>query len=375
VVGSPVQPGTGRIRGTYVPSTPETVRWGRLPTAGATPVTTVSSGTVVTFDTVSHEGIVEDQGRDPIEYFGQYGVSEAGILDDAKAIAYSDIDRTFGIDGPHVVTGPVAVRGAQPGDTLKVETLSAVPRVNYGVISNRHGLGGLPGEFPENDGPQDGASQDNPELYNNVSLFTPVKRIQGRAHGVIPVGDGGEARFALAPFLGIMGVAMDLDEEPSSVPPTKAGGNMDIRDLTAGSALYLPVFAPGGLFFVGDPHMAQGQGEVALTALEGSLRAEVRLTLLKQGDPSIPGSGLLEQPFAETDEWWISVGLDPSLDEAMKQAIREAVQFLDDELGMERAAALAYLSAAGDFVVTQVVNQTKGVHCQIRKPDFVSYSR
>ncbi len=151
---------------------------------------------------------------------------------------------------------------------------------------------------------------------------------------------------------------------------------MDIRDLTAGSTLYLPVFAPGALFFVGDPHMAQGHGEVALTALEGSLRAEVRLTLLPEGDERIPGSGRLSQPFAETDDWWISVGLDPSLDEAMKQAIREAIQFLDDELGMDRAAAMAYLSAAGDFVVvTQVVNQTKGVHCQIRKPDFVDVQR
>src|SRR6476620_4422610 len=141
----------------YVPATPDSIRWGYLPDNAAKAVITVPSGATVTFDTVSHEGILEDQGRDPAKYFGEHAVPANQVLNDAKAIAASSLAHDFAKDGPHVVMGPVALENAQPGDVLKVEMISLVPRVPYGVISYRDGKGALPGEFPENPGPQPGA--------------------------------------------------------------------------------------------------------------------------------------------------------------------------------------------------------------------------
>lgn len=353
----------------YVPAAPDTVRWGHLPNNEAKPILSVSSGAVVTFDTVSHEGILEDQGRDPVKYFGSFGVPPDQVLNDAKAIAASPLAHDFVKDGPHIVIGPVAVDAAQPGDVLKIEMISLEPRVPYGVITNRHGKGALPGEFPENPGPQPGASAANPQLYNNVSKFVPIKLINGKWFAVL-TDNHTEIHFPIAPFMGTMGVALNVSGRPNSVPPGDYGGNMDIRYLTAGSTLYLPVQVPGGMFFLADPHFAQGNGEVALTAVEGSLRTTLRLTVLKSGDPGIPAKTRLTGPFAETAEYWIPIGLDPDLNEAMKKATREAIRFLSEKLGIDRATALAYLSAATDFEVSQVVDRTKGVHGLIRKKDF-----
>ena len=354
----------------YVPATPETIRWGYLPDNAAKSVVTVRSGATVTFDTVSHEGILEDQGRDPVKYFGGFGVASDQVLNDAKAIAASSLMHDFAKDGPHVVMGPVALENAQPGDVLKVEMLSLAPRVPYGVISNRHGKGALPGEFPENADPQPGASAASPQLYNNVSKFVPIRLIDGKWYGVLAAGQGKEAHIPIAPFMGTMGVAPNVSGKPNSIPPGDYGGNLDIHDLTAGATLYLPVQVPGAMFFIADPHFAQGNGEVALTAIEGSLRTTLRFTVLKAGDPAIPGNGKLTGPFAETPDYWIAIGLDPDLNEAMKKATREAVRFLSEKLGLDRATAFAYLSAAANFEVSQVVDRTKGIHALIRKKDF-----
>ena len=127
----------------YLPSTPDQVLWGRLPCAADAAVLTVEPGTEVTFDTISHEGILEDQGRDPEAFFAPYGVEE--VLDDAIALAASEYPRTFGVDGPHVVSRPVRVEGARVGDLLAMTVVETLPRVPYGVISNRHGKGALPG--------------------------------------------------------------------------------------------------------------------------------------------------------------------------------------------------------------------------------------
>ncbi|MFG1636189.1 twin-arginine translocation signal domain-containing protein [Pseudonocardia alni] len=142
----PLQPGAGDIPGDhYLGSDPADVRWGYVPAIGAAPVLTMRSGQTVTIDTVSHEGILEDQGRDPVAWFGRHGVAADGVLSDAVAVArdYRRTPRDVDADGPHVITGPVFVEGARPGDVLKVETLSAVPRVPYGVVSSRHGKGAL----------------------------------------------------------------------------------------------------------------------------------------------------------------------------------------------------------------------------------------
>jgi Acetamidase/Formamidase family len=141
-----LQPGQGTRTGdVYLSSEPNQVLWGYVPNVHTAPVTSMRSGQTITIDAVSHEGILEDQGRNPVEFFGRYGVAENGVLDDAKVIAaeYNRTPRDFVKDGPHVVTGPVFVEGAEPGDVLKIETLEAIPRVPYGVVSSRHGKGAL----------------------------------------------------------------------------------------------------------------------------------------------------------------------------------------------------------------------------------------
>jgi acetamidase/formamidase len=187
---------------------------------------------------------------------------------------------------------------------------------------------------------------------------------------------GEEIIFPTVPFMGVMGVAAPTDAPVHSVPPGVYGGNMDINDLSAGTTVYLPVFVKGANFYTGDPHMAQGDGEVALTALEHSMRASFRLTLLKKGDARIPSaSGSLEKPFGETAQHWITIGLHADLDEAMKDAVRESLRFLTEVLGLEPALAYAYLSAATDYQVSQVVDRTKGVHGMIRKSDFAKIKK
>lgn len=358
--------------GYYVPSTPETVLWGYLPNRDSTPVLTVPSGSIVTFDTVSHEGILEDQGRDPVTYFEQFGVASDAVISDAVAITGSDMQHDFAVDGPHIVTGPVAIEGAVAGDVLKVETLGIVPRTGYGVISNRHGKGALPGEFPETPEPAADASADNPDAYNNVSIFTPIVERDGSYFAQLNTAEGGMVEYPIRPFMGVLGVGVDTSEPVHSVPPSVYGGNMDINELGSGSTVYLPVQVDGALFYTGDPHASQGDGEVALTAQEHSLRPTFRLTLLKAGDEGIPVPGDFTQPVGETEEYWIAIGLDEDLDEAMKESVRQAIGLLVAQYGMDRATALAYLSAAVDFEVSQVVDRTKGIHALIPKSDFAA---
>ena len=357
----------------YVPSTVDTIKWGYLPNANDKPLVTVPSGAIVVFDTLSHEGLLEDQGRDAQKYFMSKGVSERMILKDAIAITRSSLPHDFSKDGPHIITGPVAIEGAQVGDVLKVEILAVTPRVLYGVISSRHGKGALPGEFPEGDKPEAEANAEHPEKFHNMSVFTPIRKNQrGAWEGVMQNSRGEAVRFPTAPFMGVMGVAAATDELVHSVPPGIFGGNMDVKDLGVGTIVYLPVFVTGANFYTGDPHMVQANGEVALTALEHSMRATFRLTLLKKGDGRIPSaSGSLDKPFGETRDYWIAIGLNPDLDEAMKDAVREAMRFLTEKLGMDRAIAFAYMSAATDFNVSQVVDRTKGIHALIRKRDFI----
>ncbi|WP_432853330.1 acetamidase/formamidase family protein [Amycolatopsis sp. CA-161197] len=346
-----LQPGTGPIRAAaYLPSTLDHVLWGRLPCATDSPVLTVDSGSSVTFDTISHEGILEDQGRDPKAFFSAYGVAE--VLEDAISLAASgpagEPDHTFGVDGPHVVSRPVAVSGALPGDLLAITVEDTLPRVPYGVVSNRHAKGALPGTYPLGD-------------QQVHSVFTPV--VDGK--GVI-----GPARFDLAPFLGIMGVAVAGNQRPHSVPPGSHGGNLDIRMLTTGATLYLPVQVDEALAYVGDPHFAQGDGEVSLTALEASLRATVRFDVIPR-ESAVRDFGDLVAPIAETAEFLIPTGLDEDLDVAMQNAVRAAIALLGIRYGMDAPNAYAYLSAATDFRISQVVDVVKGVHATIRKADFL----
>jgi acetamidase/formamidase len=348
-----LQPGVAVPTGaTYLAAAPENVLWGRLPCAADAAVLALDPGDEAAIDTISHEGILEDQGRDPRAFFGAQGAED--VLEDAVALAASDHPRTWGVDGPHVVTGPIEVRGAQPGDLLAIRVLETLPRVPYGVVSNRHGRGALPGEYP-----LDG------------DVFSVFATVDAEGRGRIPLTPGSEAsvRFDLAPFLGIMGVAVAGDARPHSVPPGPFGGNIDINLLTVGSTLYLPVQVAGALAYVGDPHFAQGDGEVALTAMEASLRVRLAFDVIAR-EEAVAVFGELAGPLAETAEHLIPTGLDEDLDVAVQNCVRAAIALLQARFGMDPRHAYAYLSAATDFDISQVVDLVKGVHARIRKADF-----
>jgi acetamidase/formamidase len=397
--GEILQPGRGPIHGRhYLPSLPDQVRWGYVPATGSEPVLRIRSGDTVTVDTVSHEGILEDQGRDPVAFFGSHGVPEREVLTDAIAVAaeYDRTDRDFDVDGPHVVTGPIHVDGAEPGDVLKIDMLSFLPRVPYGVVSSRHGKGAL-ARAADGSAPAgitlaevmppiatDGRATGIPAEYGNVFEFTPVDVGPHGPVGVLPRAGGRSVRFPLRPFMGMTGVAFAAapgltDPNLNSIPPTLGGGNIDINVLTEGSTFYLPVFAEGALFYAGDPHLAMGDGEVSLTAMEGALRSTFRLTVCKPGSGDAP-SVAFHYPFGENPDVWVPIGLsDPDaaqhgqindLNIAMRRAVVNALDFLQHDVGMDRAAAYAYLSAAADFHVSQVVDRTTGVHATIPKAHF-----
>ncbi|MGW0179161.1 acetamidase/formamidase family protein [Nocardia sp. NPDC003345] len=337
----------------YLYCTPETVRWGTLPTPRTPAVLAVDSGHTVTFDTVSQEGLMEDQGRDPVAYFGQFGVPRRQVLPDAVALAESGLHREEKPEGPHIVLGPVRVRGAAPGDWLRVDFLDLTPRVPYGIISSRHGRGALPDSLPRDTG------------GSPVPVVSKFCALDG-SEAVFGFG-GGAARIGVRPFLGLCGVTPAGDEPRGTIAPGPFGGNIDLREIVVGSSLFLPVQVEGAGFYLGDPHFAQGNGEIALTALEGSLRVTARLSVV----PAVTGAPA-GWPFAETEEHWILLGMHESLDIAMRDCARAGVAFLAARTGMSPTEAYLYLSAAGDFSVTQVVDIVKGVHCAIRKRDFAA---
>ncbi|MCW2605041.1 MAG: acetamidase [Pseudonocardiales bacterium] len=337
-----------------IESLPDEVHWGWLPTERSAVVATIDSGATVTFDTISHEGVLGDQGRDPVAFFGSYGIAEDAVMADAIALAGSGRSHDMGIDGPHVVTGPVAVRGARPGDVLKIEMLEMRLRAGYGIVSSRHGRGALPDQLPA--GPV-------------ASTLCTVDGALGRIES-----DGGRSiSFPLRPFLGLIGVAPAGDQPAHSVPPGAHGGNIDLTLLTEGSTLYLPVQVADALLYVGDPHYAQGDGEVALTAFEAPLRATLRVTVIP-ADAAREAFGILDAPMAEAPGLIVPMGLDVDLNVAVQKAVRASLSLLTHRYGLAEQTAYAYLSAAADVCVTQVVDRVKGAHVRIRLDDFADWT-
>ncbi|MBD1995658.1 acetamidase/formamidase family protein [Leptolyngbya sp. FACHB-541] len=326
-------------------STPENVIWGELFKPDSEPILRVQSGDRLVMQTVSHEGILADQG-DTIEFLTGSGIAESDILPDQLQIK-AEVEKTG--PGPHVITGPIYVEGAEPGDVLEIKTLNIDYRVPYGVISNRHGRGSLPGEYPENGEPI--YTKVIPiDRENDIGIFKPTNGLPN-------------LNIPLKPFMGLMGVVpADPEDAVNSVPPGLYGGNVDIKLLGVGSSLYLPVQVPGALFYSGDPHCAQGNGEVALTAIECSLTPTFELIVHK--------GMTLEAPVGETEDAWIAVGLDQDLDEAMKKSVREYLRIVNEEYGLTKPDALLFGSAAIDFEVSQVVDIVKGIHGVIPKELF-----
>lgn len=262
-----------------------------------------------------------------------------------------------------MITGPIHVEGAEPGDVLKIEILSVETRVPWGVNSTSARGGVFSGSYP-------GFAE------GDAALDIP----RGTRH-VIRTGEVDGARVAffsddiqvpLAPFMGIMAVAPDpvvgqpgvtVPGVQGSRPPGAFGGNLDVKDLKAGTTVYLPVFHPGALFYVGDPHGAQGDGEVSGTAIEQSLTGTFRLSVEK--GRSIAG------PMAETDGHYILMGIDLDLDRAARHATMAVVDFLVDQKGLSPAKALSLASIAVDFRVSEVVDLTQVVSGYIPKSIFL----
>jgi acetamidase/formamidase len=312
----------------HVAPAPETVRWGAFD-ASFPPVATVDPGDLVELECVSG-------GPEQIPAPGA-GFS---IPERLVAIHRGNVPRL----GPHIITGPVAVRGAEPGDCLRVTVEKIELGADWGFCGFRPLVGTLPEDFP----------------YRRV-LHIPVDRAQRTC--TVPVGPG--ITLPLSPFFGVMGVAPPEEWGPISTKEPRAhGGNLDNKEIGEGATLFLPVFNPGALFSAGDGHGVQGDGEVCINALEMCLTGHFRLDLEKGGGAEDP---VLRFPRAETATHFISMGLHEDLDFAMKQALREMIAFIVSRANLSAADAYQLCSLAVDFRVTQTVNGEKGVHGMLRK--------
>jgi acetamidase/formamidase len=303
--------------------------------AGRPPVATIASGQTLRIDTVSQQGLTA--GVDPVRFFGDAGIAAEQVLDDVKAI-YREVERTPGA-GSHVLTGPVYEEGARPGDVLEVRILDVELRVDYGT---------------NNSGPGVGAG---PQLLDAVAR--QIIRID-RDRGVARFSD--RIELPLAPFMGIMAVAPPDGVAPANTrPPGAFGGNMDLKVLTRGATLYLPVFQQGAQFWTGDGHALQGDGEVNGTAIEISLAPTLQFIVHRDAARALPW------PRAEDAACHYVTGMDAEMDQAARLAVEHAVRFLSARAGLTTAQAYALTSLAVDFRIAENVNHVKVVYGAIPK--------
>jgi acetamidase/formamidase len=308
--------------------TPQTIAWGYYWSA-AKPVLTIRSGDTVEIQTVSGNPERLEQAGWPSEQ-----------IPPALRTIYKEIPQNQRGPGVHLLTGPVAIEGAEPGDVLEVRVREIRMDVPFAYNTFFKGAGFLPDEF-------EGAKTKIIPLdrVRNVATFAPGIEI------------------ALKPFFGSMGVAPPAAAgKVNSAPPGIHAGNLDNKELVAGTTLFIPVHAPGALFEVGDGHAGMGNGEVDITAMETSLTGVFQFILRKDMH--------LKWPRAETSTHWITMGLDPDLTEATKIAVHETLDFLMTEKKLTREQAYMLASVAVDFDITQLVDGTKGVHGMIPKSIF-----
>jgi acetamidase/formamidase len=304
--------------------TPANVHWGYYD-ARLKPMLKIASGDTVRVETMIAGGL---------ERVRMAGVPESEIPDSLKRVEDSVTDRG---PGAHPLTGPIYVEGAQPGDVVELKILGFEFLHPFGITGFRPGSGTLPDDFP----------------YARLKLI----RIKPGA-GTVEFRPG--VTLKLAPFWGSIGVAPPaLMHRVSSGPPGAHAGNLDNKELIAGSSLFLPVHVPGALISIGDGHGLQGDGEVTVTALETSLRGTVQIFVRKGKQ--------IRWPRAETPTHFITMGLHPDLNEAARMATREMIDFLVSEKGVSRDEAYILCSLAVDLHVTQVVDDTKGIHAMLPK--------
>ena len=321
----------------HVGSTPQTVSWGHLP-AGRQPVLRVRSGQTVSIDTISHQGV--NNGMDPIKFFDAGGIAPGEVLPDALEI-YHKADHPKNA-GAHVLTGPIYVESAEPGDMLEVRILDLKFRVPYGVNNSGKGTGVLPDVHAQ--------------PYPKIIRFDLQRRVALFAPGI---------EIPLVPFMGIMTV-MPPDPLANTRPPGIYGGNMDFNRLTAGSSLYLPVHQAGALFYTGDSHAVQGDGEINGTAIESSLTPVLQFIVHKGVGRS------MKWPRAEDAQNYYVMGMDADLDVALKEAAQETLAFLQRERGLSAADAYSLASIGVNYVVAEAVDGVLMVYGAIPKKIFSS---
>lgn len=296
---------------------PQTVHWGHFD-AKIPARLEVDSGDTVVVDTVSGWGDVMDV---------------ALLRPDHLEI----VNKMKPVLGPHILTGPIAVRGAQPGDVLEVRIQAIELTVDWGWNIIRPLRGTLPEDFPN---------------FEKRTLPLDRKAMTTR----LPWGP----TVPLQPFFGILATAPRPEYGMiSSVEPREFGGNVDCKEYVAGTSLFLPVFVPGANFSAGDGHAVQGDGEVCLTALETCLKGTFELVLRKDMR--------LAMPRAITPTHYITLGLDPDLDNAAKQALRDMIAWLVQMAGWTPSEAYVFCSLACDLHVTQTVDGNKGIHAMVKR--------
>jgi acetamidase/formamidase len=302
-----------------LPASPATCHWGVF-SADLPPVIRIASGDTVTVHCVS--GAKETLPPPPFQILPEH----PEILDKVKMGP-----------GGHILTGPIYVEGAEPGDTLEVRIKDVALRQDWGWTVIAPLKGTLPEDFPVR------------RIWH-----LPLDRKAMVAE--MPWG----MKVPLKPFCGVMGVAPPaIYGRVATIEPREYGGNLDNKELGAGATLYLPVFNQGALFSTGDGHAVQGDGEVSITALETAVSGTFELIVRKDLK--------LKFPRAETATHFISMGLNVDLDEAAKQALREMIKMICERLNVSPEEAYMLCSLAVDLRVTQLVDGNKGIHAMLAK--------
>ncbi|MBK8247463.1 MAG: acetamidase/formamidase family protein [Gemmatimonadetes bacterium] len=303
-----------------LPATPQTVAYGHY-WAETKPVLRIKSGDIIDVETL----LTNTPPR-----LEAAGVAPADVQQSLRDIVAQVTDRG---PGGHILTGPVHVEGAEPGDVLEVKVLSIDLPIAYGY----NGCSGFMRELCE----------------RPTTTIIPLDRRRMTA-------EFAGATIPLKPFFGSMGVAPPPDRgRVSSNPPDIHAGNLDNKELVAGTTLYIPVHVAGALFEVGDGHAAQGDGEVNQTAIETSLRGRIQLTVRKDMK--------LDWPLGETSTHWITMGMDKDLTVATRICLQNTVKFLQARLGISQTQAYQLASLAVDFRITQLVDGNVGVHAMVGK--------
>lgn len=307
--------------------------------ADTKPVLTIKSGERVKIDTVSLSGIPDD----PEAFYREQGIStDNPAIQDIIAMKAEAKKRGLTLRGP--LTGPIAVEGAEPGDMLEVRVHSLKFRADYGINSTRPG-----GTGPLSDiVPRPWQKLYRIDPARNRAIFSPT------------------IEMPLQPHLGQMGVAPPASMgKLSSGPPTMVhGGNFDLREITVGSSLYLPVSVKGGIFTTGDPHALQGNGEVTGFTIECNIEGILQFIVHK-------GRGL-KVPRVETPTHYITIGIHDQLDGAMRAATLEAQEFLREKEGMDFFTSYSFLSLGADFCVTRALKPGQMIHVMIPKSHFIT---